>query len=74
MDLSIRAHTWWLPLRRCTVPESRAAKFCNYVQFGHATMSIFVLQLWVILFYNKQKKRLTTVGLVSFDFKRVFKL
>ncbi len=27
---------------------------CNFVQFGLATMSIFVLQLWVILFYNKQ--------------------
>ena len=28
---------------------------CNNVHFGFATMSKFTLQLWVILFYNKQK-------------------
>ena len=47
-------HTWWLPLRRCTVPENLYARACNFVQNGLATLSIFVLQLWVILFYNKQ--------------------
>ena len=26
---------------------------CNFVQFGHATLSIFALQLWVILLCNK---------------------
>ena len=30
---------------------------CNFVQFGLAIMSIFVLQLWVILFYNKHCSR-----------------
>ena len=33
------------------------SRLCNFVQFGLATMSIFVLQLWVILFYNKQSCR-----------------
>ena len=47
-------HTWWLPLRRNTVPLSHDTKLCNYVQNGLATMSIFALQLWVLLFYNKQ--------------------
>ena len=28
--------------------------FCNFVQNEHATLSIFTLQLWVIIFYNKQ--------------------
>ena len=46
-------HTWWLPLRRCTIPENLYARACNFVQNGLATLSIFVLQLWVILFYNK---------------------
>lgn len=49
-------HTWWLPLRRDTVPKSHDPKLCNYVQNGPATMSIFALQLWVLLFYNKQVK------------------
>ena len=29
--------------------------FCNFVPNGHATVSIFTLQLGVILFYNKQR-------------------
>lgn len=49
----MKVHTWWLSLRRCTVPKSLYTRLCNFVQFGHATLSIFTLQLWVILFYNK---------------------
>ena len=50
------AHTWWLPLRRCTVPESFLRMFCNILQFGDATFSNSRLQLSVILFYNKQSE------------------
>ena len=34
---------------------------CNFVQFGHATLSIFALQLWVILLCNKQIKKLEII-------------
>ena len=51
------AHTWWLPLRRCTVPLSHDTKLCNCVPNGHARMSIFALQLWVLLFYNKHIRK-----------------
>lgn len=50
------AHTWWLPLRRCTVPESFWRMFCNFLQFGDATFSNSRLQLSVILLYNKHLK------------------
>ena len=44
-------HLGATPFLRTTYPI-----FCNIVQNGHATLSIFALQLWVIIFYNKQPR------------------
>lgn len=38
------AHTWWLPLRRCTVPASIWRMFCNFLQFRDATFGNSILQ------------------------------
>lgn len=66
------AHTWWLPLRRDTVPESHDTKLCNYVQNGLATMSIFALQLWVLLFYNKHLCRAKTNKKASSEYENPY--
>ena len=39
---------------------------CNFVQFGHATLSIFALQLWVILLCNKQFQRKTKIRVLQY--------
>ena len=40
-------------LRRNTFPENLSDTFCNYVQNGHATLSVFALQPCPLLFYTK---------------------
>lgn len=47
--------TWQLPSGARPFLRVRI-QLCNYVQNGLATMSNFALQLWVILFYNKQAR------------------
>ena len=53
MDLSMKGSY----LEATTQAQHRSGESfgyaCNFVQFGHATLSIFALQLWVILLCNK---------------------
>ncbi|MDY4000219.1 MAG: nucleotidyltransferase domain-containing protein, partial [Blautia sp.] len=68
--------TWWLPLRRCTVPESFWRMFCNFLQFGDATFSDSRLQLSVILFYNKHYytnkiKHQQLLGMIEILWRRI---
>ena len=61
---SYRAHPTWMPSDAIRFWDTMM-QFCNYIQNGHASLSVFGLQHWVFLLCNKQSQAIINKYLQS---------